>query len=120
MSMQVGHTREVSAANDAKVAEMTRRGYTAREIAQALGVTMRTVTRSRRRTGVSTSPRYWMTDDEIAAARTLLEDGCSFAETARTLGRGASTIAAHFPGRGWTQDQVVEYATWRRETRAVL
>lgn len=44
-----------------------------------------------------------LTDAQIARARSLLEDGASYAETARTTGHDADTLSRRLPGYGWTQ-----------------
>lgn len=41
-----------------------------------------------------------MSDEDRALA--LLDDGASYTETARTLGRSRKWVSKHFPGRGWT------------------
>ncbi|MCV7358515.1 helix-turn-helix domain-containing protein [Mycolicibacterium fluoranthenivorans] len=44
------------------------------------------------------------TEADAQAAKTLLEEGASYREVARTLGRNASIICRRFPGRGWSED----------------
>lgn len=47
--------------------------------------------------------------EEILIANKLLRDGASYAEVARTVGWDIHTVARHFPGRGWTRQQVGSY-----------
>src|SRR5690606_19285746 len=88
-----------------QVARMTRNGLSARQTAGALGVAERTVVRDRRATGTAKPPRTALTPRQLEIAAQLLDDGCSYAEVARTVGASATTIAAHFPGKGWTPIQ---------------
>lgn len=87
-----------------RVVELTREGHTAPTIADILGCSVRTVQRIRTERGVSQALQFSpMTPDELAQAQRLLEDGCSYGEVARTLGRTHNTIARHFPGSGWSR-----------------
>lgn len=65
-------------------------------------------------------PRYKLTEDEERRAAQLLDDGASMRETARTIGRSASVICRHFPGRGWTIAQVAEHASLNRQFRGAI
>ncbi len=85
-----------------KVAILTRQGLTAGQIADRLGVTTRTVVRYRNRTGVSQKTSGLLTQQEIDLAKSLLDDGCSYEETARTVRCSASTLKRRFPGKGMT------------------
>lgn len=89
---------------------MTRTGYTAREIATRLGVTMRTIQRDRHALGITGPPQTPLTAAEHARARALLADGASYREVGRTLGRNPDTIAHHYPGHAWTRQQATEHA----------
>lgn len=77
-----------------------------------LGMSERTVYRIRRdHLKLSDAPPFRpLTQDEKRQAEQLLDDGASFREVADTLGREASTIARHFPGRGWQPVQSGHYA----------
>lgn len=91
-----------------RVTDLTCAGMTAGEIAEKLGVTRRTVTRLRIRGGVSERPSSRLDADELNTARRLLDEGCSYTEVARTLGRSHSTISRHFPARGASPEQAAE------------
>lgn len=54
------------------------------------------------------------TPDLQARAEALLDDGCSYRETARTLGVDHTTVRDHLPGRGWTRQQVGSWAAGSR------
>lgn len=51
----------------------------------------------------------WTSAIESRAAE-LLADGCSYREVARTLGCHHTTVIDHLPDRGWTRQQVSEWA----------
>lgn len=102
----------------AQVAAMTRLGMTAAEIADALKVTERTVERDRAAAGLSRPPAPRLTDHELARAQSLIDDGCSHSEVARTLGVHQTTVSRYFPGRGWSFTQAGHHAATVRWTRA--
>lgn len=95
---------EDMARRDQRIAELTRAGRSASQIAAELHVTARTVARARARMGIAKPCRITLTDDELRRAAALLEDGASYAEVARTLGRSIAAICKRFPGRSaWKQ-----------------
>jgi DNA-binding CsgD family transcriptional regulator len=98
------------------VVRMTKQGYSTRQIATVLGMTERSVTRYRKRAGITQGkPGVPPTAEQLELAAQLFEDGCSIAEVARTLGFSTSTIARYFPGRGWSPAETHAYiATLRR------
>ena len=104
------------AAQDEQIWLMTtKRELSAREIAEELGVSERTVTRRRARLGISDGgARVALTPEQKALAKEMLEDGASYAEVGRTVGRHASTVKKHFPGYGWTVQQCVEWSVFVR------
>lgn len=83
--------------------QLDRAGWSAPRIAARLDVNVRTISRWRRREGTSqptTAPypeRVWVRAEE------LLADGCPYIEVAETLGVSNTTVAAHFPGHGWSK-----------------
>ncbi|UYL88159.1 helix-turn-helix DNA binding domain protein [Gordonia phage Evaa] len=88
-----------------RVAELTRAGLSASEIAVQLRVTVRTVGRDRRRTGThGYRPARW-SEEKLARAKALLDDGASYRETARTIGCDPSHLRRRFPGYGWPPGQ---------------
>lgn len=102
----------------ARVAELTRQGLSAAVIAEMLHVTARTVARDRVDMGIAQpGPRY-MTSEELEAARVMLEDGCSYGEVVRTLGRTYETLKRHLPGYGWTMEDCGDnYRVYKLERR---
>ena len=85
-----------------RVIARTLQGASASEVAAIEGITRRSVERIRSELGVSLRPSPEpMTECELDTAAALLDDGCSYAEVARTLGRTPRAIRRHFPGRGW-------------------
>lgn len=87
-------------------------GYSAPQIAQRLGVNVRTVTRWRNSTSRSRAKPIVRPESDREHARRLIDDGCSFAEAAETVGVTASTIRRWFPdARAWTPR---EAGLWRQ------
>lgn len=90
----------------ARIKRMTAAGMTAPQIATALGISTRTVQRHREKTGCAQPAPTPLTPEQLAHAETLLHDGCSIKEVARTIGCGQYTIRRHFPGStGWPHQQ---------------
>lgn len=102
-----------------QVVTLTVAGYTAPRIASFLGVCVRTVQRIRIQEGVAQPPPVPFTEDEKRRAGQLLDDGASYEETARTIGRSVRPLRKHFPGRGWTREQCTEFGSLRRRYRQV-
>jgi IS30 family transposase len=95
------------------VIELTEAGVTVKVIAERLGVTDRTVTRIRTR-HYGGHPKAWPLDEhEREIAEKMLDDGCSYLEVGKTLGRNQMTISRAFPGRGWPPRQRGEYRAAR-------
>lgn len=104
----------------ARVATLSRGGYTDQEIAVKLGISDRTVLRDRKAAGLPTASTCApLTEEERAAALRLLEDGASYREAAQTIGRGTTTLKRAFPGYGWTQAQKFEYRMALRALNAI-
>ncbi|CPT94419.1 Transposase and inactivated derivatives%2C IS30 family [Mycobacteroides abscessus] len=104
----------------ARVATLSRGGYTDQEIAVKLGVSDRTVLRDRKAAGLPVTPTPApLTEEERATALRLLEDGANYREVARTIGRGRTTIKRAFPGYSWTQAQKFEYRMALRALNAI-
>lgn len=92
------------------VASLHADGLTDREIAHELAANADYIARLRKRMGLPRNYRPGLTADEAARASALLADGASLKDVAETLGRHRQTIAAHFPGRGWTRQEIGSYA----------
>jgi hypothetical protein len=116
------------------VTEAYNRGMTYREIAvelfgEANKSNMRAICRmlaQGRREGKVTRPKApsarRFTEEELALAKRLLEDGASYKEVQRTLGRGikgADTLSRKFPGMGWTAGMGKGYAVMKAQLDAL-
>lgn len=117
---RVGQLGDLAEQRRDRVAELTRRGLSTKQIAEALGVTTCTVKRARRERGCQAPTPRPFDAAEIARAESLFADGCSCTEVARTLGRDPSTIWRRWPDRAWTKRQVAEYTAALRRNRAIL
>lgn len=93
-----------------RVRQLTSVGRSAADIAAALRISERTVVRYRRRVGIAKPVVEHMTVEQLARAEQLLDDGCSAAETARSVGVAPSTIRRRFPGRAWPLDVNIAHA----------
>lgn len=90
------------------VARMTRQGMRVADIAARLKVTPRLVMRDRRKLSLSQPAPTPFTESEYIAAKRLLDDGASYNEVARTIGRTHQTLVKHLPGYTWTSQQVAQ------------
>jgi len=103
-----------------RVVQLTQRGHTAPSIATVLGCTIRTVQRHRHSAGLTSGHHAApFSTEERERALALLNDGASYAEVGRTLGRRYQQIAKTFPGYGWTQEQTVVYREALRAFNAI-
>ena len=107
-------TPEAIASRRARIVELSKLGRTAKEICAEVGVGHWTVVEARKAAGISKYQVKPFTDDEIAQATRMLEDGCSYSEVARTLGRHHQVVGRKFPGRAWTVEQRTEYTRMLR------
>ena len=115
-----GYITERTTDRREQVTAMTRRGMTADQIAETLGVTSRTVARHRVTAGIAQAAPARVTPDQWQTAERMLDDGCSLTEIARTIGASPTTVAAHYPGRGWTKQQVGEWRAFMRKANRQL
>lgn len=99
---------------------MTRQGRTATEIAAVIGCHPDSVTRIRRRNGLTTPPPPPLTDAEIETASALIMDGASITEAARTIGRSRHALTHRFPDSTWTPSQVGQHRAMLRKLGGVL
>lgn len=99
------------------VYQMSVSGKSTREICAQTGLKERTVQRIRAELNTPGKVNRPFTDEELATAQTMLDDGCSYAEVARTLGRRDHGIRQRFPGRGWSQEQIREWSSWAMKMR---
>lgn len=103
-----------------RIADLSRRGVSATEIAHQVGVNVSMVHRVRRMYGLTrTSNQRPFTAEERARMQELLDDGCSIAEAARTIGRSPAYAWKLFKGQGWTRAECGEYTRLLREYGSV-
>lgn len=95
--------REEYAERANAVRRYTQAGYSADYIADRLGCDPRTVVRHRRALGLSKPAPPRITEQQLAQALPLLQDGAGYAETARTIGCKSDALARHLPGYGLTK-----------------
>jgi DNA-binding CsgD family transcriptional regulator len=93
-----------------RVVALTRQGKTAGEIAELMGMSKRGIQWIRHWTGCGQPAPKPLTDAEIDRARAMLEDGCSYSEVGRTLGRSNNNLMKRLPGYGWDRKQIIELA----------
>lgn len=92
-----------------RVRWLSGQGFSVPQIADRLGVCERTVTRDRRILGCVPPAPTPLSEADIDRIRCLLEDGCSIAEAARTVGRSIRAVKYHFPdATGWTRRECGE------------
>lgn len=109
-------TTTSSAERDVEFLQCEQAGMSAAQMAERFNVSTRTIERWRNRLGVThcaQTPR--MPDSARRQAEYLLDQGCSFSETARTVGVSWKTIYRWFPDRHpWSRQEVVEFAVMVR------
>lgn len=103
----------------ATVEKMYREGATDEQIAQFMDATPGTVYRIRRELRLVNPPAPAIPEDRKLEIITMLEDGASYNEVARTTRLCQTSIRRHFPGMGWTRQQVNENAYIRRLEKQV-
>jgi IS30 family transposase len=89
---------EKIAANRAEVDRLTKLGWSAAEISDAVGITKRSVVRNRRALGISGRVGRPFSDDEHERILSMLEDGVSLAEIGRTIGRSTDVLWCRYKG----------------------
>lgn len=107
-AVTVNRSREATADRRAEIVKLTRLGLSARDIAVNLGITKRSVYRGRTFSGVAQPKHPLMTQSEKCTAQTMLDDGASYGEAGRTIGRAAATIKKHLPGYTFDKQQSAE------------
>jgi IS30 family transposase len=82
------------------------------QIAEAMGVTTRTVSRQKRAIGISRpKPESRPLEEWAPKAARLFDEGYSQQSVAELTGVCCQTVSRHFPGRGWTRHQTGQYVT---------
>lgn len=91
------------------VKRLTLAGWTAREIAEREGCSVRQVKRDRSALGIARPRAPQVTAGQLEFARQLLEDGASRTEVARTIGVDEKTMRRWFPEHKWSPEQIAEH-----------
>ena len=110
---------ETNARRD-RVTQLTRQGHTAKQIANLLGVTPRTVTRDRAARGITQPIHPRVTETEFARAKEMLDDGASYEEVARTLHRSHTAFRHRFPGYQLTPAEAAHRAVLGRRMAQLM
>ena len=95
-----------------KLVRLVNEGSTLSQIAEAMGVTERSVSRYKQILGLPRcqgGPRP-LPDGWKETAEALFEEGYCQQAVAELVGVSAGTVARHFPGRGWNRAEVGRYA----------
>lgn len=92
------------------VRKLTEDGWSAPRIARELDCDRRTVHRIRVRIGIAKPASRHMTDEELEIAERMLADGAPVIEIERTLGRSVGALNRRYKGRGWSKQEVCEFA----------
>ena len=98
-----------------RVAKLTAAGETAEAIAQQLKISSRTVCRDRAALGISQSGGQPFTAREALRAKEFLDDGASYTDVAKTLGRCPKTIQVHLPGYEISKQEKARRAAMGRQ-----
>lgn len=94
-----------------RVRAARQRRLTIGEIARREGVTERTISRDIEALGLKTIvKRHFVSDELLAKARPLLEDGMGYREAARTLGTSQYILARYLPGMAMPNEESVMLA----------
>lgn len=107
-------TRKKSARiNRDELLHLHEQGKTTTEIAEHFGCNVDSISRVKAQLGIQQI--HDATPERLARITQMIEDGWSFAEIARTEGMCRDSLRRHFPGQGWTQEQITEYLRLRRQ-----
>lgn len=96
------------------VERFTLAGHSAAGIAKRLHFSVRTIQRYQSDRGCLPKRATKITEEEKLIAKKMLEDGASYKEVGRTLGRSDSAFSRYFPGYAWTPQQTGKHAALMR------
>ena len=98
-------------------------GMTDPQIAERLGMKLPALRKLRHRRGLLRAAagvdRLPRTPEQLREAESYLEDGYSFRAISKMVHISESTLANHFPGRGFTAQQSVEAALMGKKLEAL-
>jgi IS30 family transposase len=103
----------------AHIVELHNLNVSTAEIATRMGITPRSVMRARAAAGLTKPQPTPFTIEEYYAAQEMLDDGASYHEVARTLGRWPGTIKKRLPGYTLDKYQVSQAAAMGRAMAAI-
>ena len=103
-----------------RVTQLTHQGHTAKQIANLLGVSPRTIIRDRAARGITQPQPSRVSDDEFSRAKEMLEDGASYEEVARTLRRSHTAFRHRFPGYTLTKEEAAHRAALGRQMAQLM
>jgi hypothetical protein len=103
-----------------KVRQMLAEGLSTAEVAAEVGCTQRHVVRIRagRTSGSKDGRRFSL--DEIFLIEAMLDDGCSYTEIGKTVGRAPNTISHRWPGHGWGFTEGGEFRSFTRKLEGII
>lgn len=113
---------QIAQANERRdlAVQLSREGLSIQAIAQRLNVNPSSVTRYRRERDVPRNKPVPISAEELDRARVLLEDGATYAEAARTIGRHPSCLRRRLPGfRVMNRTEIAELAALGRQRSRV-
>jgi len=96
------------------------KGLSYKQAAEALGTSMTTIGRIRKRLGIVRERPWKIPDETLKEIDELLKDGESIASIAEIVGWSKSAVRANFPGRGWTPAQKSAHMVKQRQANRRL
>ena len=108
---------------DKMVRDMVRQERSIADIAAAVGVGERQVSRIKKRLGLSkpsNSEGLAPLEERLKQAAIMFEDGPSVAEVSRTLHISRVVLKREFPDKVWTREQSVEFSIAVRQANRML
>lgn len=100
-----------------RVKDLTESGLSAREIADILNCSSRTVTRYRARMGILQEKLPAIPPEKASQIESLLADGASCEEAARTFGVNGKSVRNRWPQYAWSREQITDYVTTLQRDR---
>lgn len=103
---------------ESKVKRLWEEGMSTTEIASVVGIAPRTAQRIKERLKL-TKPGHNipLTEEELARAKALLDEGCSYKEVERTIGRSNITLRKHLPGYECSAETATMIRSFNRRMR---
>ena len=107
MAYMTAYQRKLAARN-AEIVRLARLKVPTKRIARLTGVSTTVVLNVKKEAGIAPDKTPPLTREQLARAETLLADGCSRAEAARTLGVTRDQLRRAFPEAAWSKADRVE------------